>query len=94
MAQRQRIRLPMEQTLIPGSGKSLGRGNGNPLQYSCLENPMDRGAWWPAVHGITKSQTRLGAHTTTTTTKGPGTAPCTLCVRLPNSEGVAYVVPV
>ena len=36
-----------------------GEGNGNPLQYSCLENPMDRGAWWAAVHGVTKSQTRL-----------------------------------
>ena len=38
---------------------SPGEGNGNPLQYSCLENPMDRGAWWDTVHGITKSQTRL-----------------------------------
>ena len=37
--------------LIPGSGRSPGEGNGNPLQYSCLENPMDRGAWWAAVHG-------------------------------------------
>ena len=41
--------------LIPGSGRSPGEGNGNPLQYSCLENPMDRGAWWAAVHGVTKS---------------------------------------
>ena len=41
---------------IPGSGKSTGGGNGNPLQYSCLGNPMDRGAWWAAVHGVTKSQ--------------------------------------
>ena len=37
----------------------LGEGNGNPLQYSCLENPRDRGAWWAAFHGVTKSQTRL-----------------------------------
>ena len=37
--------------LIPGSGRSPGGGNGNPLQYSCLENPMDRGAWWATVHG-------------------------------------------
>ena len=37
--------------LISGSGRSLGEGNSNPLQYSCLENPMDRGAWWAAVHG-------------------------------------------
>ena len=44
---------------IPGSGRSPGEGNGNPLQYSCLENPMDRGAWQAAVHGVTKSQTGL-----------------------------------
>ena len=40
---------------IPGSGKSPGVGNVNPLQYSCLENPMDKGAWWAAVHRITES---------------------------------------
>ena len=40
--------------LIPGSGRSLGGGNGNPRQYSCLENPMDRGAWWATVHGVAK----------------------------------------
>ena len=40
---------------IPGSGRSPGEGNGYPLQYSCLENPMDRGAWWAIVHGVTKS---------------------------------------
>ena len=44
---------------IPGLGRSPGEGNGNPLQYSCLENPMDRGAWQAIVHGIAKSQTRL-----------------------------------
>ena len=44
---------------IPGSGRSLGEGNGNPLQYSCLENPMDRGAWWATVHGVAKSRTQL-----------------------------------
>ena len=44
--------------LIPGLGRSPGEGNGNPLQYSCLENPMDRGAWWATVHGVTKSQTQ------------------------------------
>ena len=42
---------------IPELGRSLGEGNGNPLQYSCLENPMDRGAWGATVHGITKSWT-------------------------------------
>ena len=45
--------------LIPGSGRSPGKGNGNPLQYSCLENPMNRGAWWTTVHGVAKSRTRL-----------------------------------
>ena len=45
--------------LIPGSGRSLGRGNGNPLQYSCLENPTDRGAWPAIVHRAAKSLTRL-----------------------------------
>ena len=43
--------------LIPGSGRSPGGGHGNPLQYSCLENPMDGEAWWAAVHGVTKSWT-------------------------------------
>ena len=43
----------------PGSGKSPGEGNGNPLQSSCLENSMDREAWWATVHGVAKSQTRL-----------------------------------
>ena len=42
--------------LIPGSRKSPGGGNENPLQYSCLDNPMVRGAWWAMVHGVTKSQ--------------------------------------
>ena len=42
---------------IPGSGRSPGEGNSNPLQYSCLENPMDRGAWRATVHGVTKSWT-------------------------------------
>ena len=44
---------------IPGLGRSPGGGHGNPLQYSCLENPMDRGAWWAAVHGAAKNQTGL-----------------------------------
>ena len=45
--------------LIPGSGRFPGEGNGNPRQYSCLENHRDAGAWWAAVHGVTQSQTRL-----------------------------------
>ena len=44
---------------IPGSGRSRGAGNGYPLQYSCLENPMGRGAWQATVQGVAKSQTRL-----------------------------------
>ena len=49
--------------LIPGSGKSPGEGSGNPLQYSCLEDSMDRGAWWATVHGVAKNQTeQLNPH--------------------------------
>ena len=44
---------------IPGLGRSLGRGNGHPLQYSCLENPMERGVWRATVHGVAKSQMGL-----------------------------------
>ena len=49
--------------LIPGSGRSPEEGNGNPLQYSCLENPMDGGAWLATVHGVAKSRTRLSDFT-------------------------------
>ena len=49
--------------LIPGLGRSPGEGNGNPLQYSCLEDPMDRGAWWATVHRLAKSWTRLSDFT-------------------------------
>ena len=52
---------------IPGSGRSLREGNSNPLQYSCLENPMDRGACWETVHAVAKSQTRLSDFTFTFT---------------------------
>ena len=50
--------------LIPGSGRSPGEGNGNPFQYSCLGNPMDRGVWWATVHGVTESDTteQLSTH--------------------------------
>ena len=46
---------------IPGFGRSPGEGNGNPLQYSCLENPMDRGAWWAIVHRVVNNQIQLSA---------------------------------
>ena len=52
---------------IPGSGQSLGEGSGNLLQYSCLGNPMDKGAWQSTVHGVAKSQVQVSAHITTTT---------------------------
>ena len=55
--------------LIPGSGRSPGEGNGNPFQYSCLENPMDGGAWWATVHGVAKSRTWLSDFTFTFTLK-------------------------
>ena len=48
-----------DQGSIPGSGKFPRGGHSNPLQYSCLENPMDRGAWWATVHRVAKSQTGL-----------------------------------
>ena len=51
--------------LIPGLGRFPGEGNGNPLQYSCLENLMDRGAWWITVHGVAKRVRHDGATNTT-----------------------------
>ena len=56
--------------LMPGSGRSPGGRNGNPLQYSCLDNSMDRGAWWAAAHGVTESQTSLS--TQHKTSREPG----------------------
>ena len=53
--------------LIPGSGRSPGGGNDNPLQYSCLERSMDRGAWQATIHGVAKSQTQLSHWTHTHT---------------------------
>ena len=52
-------------SFIPELGRSPGGGNGNPLHYSCLGNPMDRGAWWATIHGVTRSQTRLNTHACT-----------------------------
>ena len=48
-----------DMSLIPGWGRSPGGGHGNPLQYSFLENPMDRGTWWATVHGVAESWTQL-----------------------------------
>ena len=50
-----------DEGTIPGSERSPGGGNGNPLQYSCLENPMDRGAWWATVHGVAESWMQLSS---------------------------------
>ena len=55
-------RKPGDTGSVPGLGRSPGGGNGNPLQYSCLEISMDRGAWWATVHGVPKSCTRLNMH--------------------------------
>ena len=60
---------------IPGSGRFSGEGNGTPVQYSCLENPIDRGAWWATVHGVTKSQTRLSDFTFTYLIGSVGSGP-------------------
>ena len=54
---------PRDMDLIPGSRRSRGGGHDKPLQYSCLENPMGRGAWWPTVHRVAKSRTQLSDFT-------------------------------
>ena len=56
-------RLLCKRHKILESGRLSGEGNGNPLQYSCLGNPMGRGAWWVTVHGVANSWTRLSTHT-------------------------------
>ena len=69
---------------IPGSGRSPGEGNGNPLQYSCLGNPMDQGAWWATVHAVTKSQTLFVSNWTTNTHTNKG------CISNPNNLGCGF----
>ena len=61
---------------IPGCGRAPGGGHGNPLQYFCLEHPMDRGAWWAIVLGVTKSETRLS------------TRACIVCLKVAKREGL------
>ena len=65
VAQRLKCLPAMRETSVRSLGREAfpGEGNGNPLQYSCLENPMDGGAWWATVQGVTKSRTRLSTHT-------------------------------
>ena len=66
---KQQLELDVKQQtgskLERSTSRLYGEGNGNPLQYSCLENPMDGGAWWATVHGVSKSQTRLSDFTFT-----------------------------
>ena len=69
-----------------GSGRSPGEGNGNSLQYSCLENPMDRRAWHAAVHGVGKSQTRLSNYTTITPFLGQKTTQTIYNLRCINAQ--------
>ena len=69
---------------IPGLGRSPGVGNGKALQYSCLENPMDRGAWWVIVHGVTKSWTQLSMHTHTDAVTAKGENKILLCIVFKN----------
>ena len=71
--------------LIPGLGRSSGEGNGNPLQYSFLENPTDRGAWWAAVHRVIKSQTWLKQLST-----HPKTEKVTLSLRISGFSHFAW----
>ena len=59
MAQMVKNLPAIQETQVQGSERSPGEGNGNPIQYACLENPMDGGVWQAIVHGVTKSQTRL-----------------------------------
>ena len=70
---------------IPGSGRSPGEGTGNPLQYSCLENSMDRGTWQAAVHGVTKSRTRL-KRLSTQPVNNAKNHPCLFVLEFPHSH--------
>ena len=60
---------------IPGLGRSPGGGRGNPLQYACLDNPMDRGAWWATVHGVTRKSDKTQQTTVTQQNTSDGNEP-------------------
>ena len=77
---------------IPGLRRAPAEGNGSPLQYSCLENPMNRGAWGATVHGVAKSQTRLKRLNTSTTDygKGDGISSPQLCFALQDSISAVW----
>ena len=76
-------------SLIPGWERSPGEGNGNPLQYSCLENPMNRGAWQATVHGVAMSWTRLTAHISQLNRR-PQYSPIHSCTQLTVITNAAY----
>ena len=79
-----------DEGFIPGLGKSLGVGDDNPLQYSCLENSKDRGAWWAAIHGVTKSQTLLSMQTPTLSTMNCQTDNLLMITKMAMAPGLAY----
>ena len=77
--------------LIPGLASSPGEENGNPLQYSCLENSMNRGDWWAIDHGVTKKQTRLSIHTHKHTHRCNGST-CQKSYNCTFKQGEFYIV--
>ena len=74
---------------VPRSGKSPGEGNGNPLQYSCLENPRNGGAWWAAIYGVTQSRTRLKRFSSS---KLPTTVNCkhNVAINMPQTYSILF----
>ena len=76
---------------IPGLGISLGGGHGNPIQYSCLENPMDRGAWWATVHGVAKSGIQLKWFATCAPTLHVAASRINICRTFPNPRSLPEV---
>ena len=81
------------QGLIPGSGRSPGEGNGNPLQYSCPENPMDKGAWQATVHRVTQSWTRLKQLTVVWSLQDGDAGSCTeMLPQEPTPSSKAYIL--
>ena len=79
-----------DKGFIPELGKSLGVGDDNPLQYSCLENSKDRGAWWAEIHGVTKSQTLLSTQTPTLSTMNCQTDNIHTITKRAMAPGLAY----
>ena len=78
--------------MIPGLGRSPGEGNGYPLQYSCLENPVDRGAWWATAHVVSKSQTPLSDYTFTFTLHSEASLSTTTQIPSLNNKIIQYCI--